>query len=179
LTWTQTYTGKKFDIFNPDPDAICIEDIAGGLGQINRFNGATMFPYSVAEHSLLVCDLCPDGFKLAGLLHDAAETYLGDWPGPWKDEVHIGCLDIHEVEAGIDRAICEAFKVPEVFQQIRSREVYNADQRALATERRDLMRSGLVWPSDGKYEPSPWPINLCEAWEAEQMFRTRFKELTA
>ena len=57
-----------------------IVDIAHGLAFVARWNGQTRgdFAYSVAEHSLLVEDICarlkPDWaprWRLAALLHDA------------------------------------------------------------------------------------------------------------
>ena len=179
MTWTQTFTGKKFDIFNPDPAAICIEDIAHHLSQINRFNGGTPFPYSVAQHSIMVSRLCPAGHELAGLLHDAAEAYIGDWPGPWKEEVHIGCIDILEIEKGVNDVICRAIGCRLLDYDFNNEFVCRADKSALATERRDLMPGEHVWPSDDdQVEPDPWPIREHTAIEAEFVFLNRFKELT-
>jgi 5'-deoxynucleotidase YfbR-like HD superfamily hydrolase len=175
MTWTQTYTGKVFDIFHPKPESICIEDIAHHLSQINRFTGATPFEYSVAQHSLLVSRLCEPHYALFGLLHDAAEAYLGDWPAPWKCDVIINGVDIHDIESDIQRAVHEKFGLLFWTQN----EVERADKRALATERRDLMASEHIWPTDGDgYEPAPWPIREYEPAEVESMFLARFKELT-
>jgi len=63
------------------PEDICIEDIAHHLALINRFNGATKRPISVAQHSVYVARLCWDlswETQLQALLHDATEAYLGD-----------------------------------------------------------------------------------------------------
>lgn len=76
--WIQTFTGKKFDLLEPIEDMICIEDIAHHLSQVNRFGGACKFPYSVAYHSILVCNKLDVAWKLDGLLHEAEEAYYGD-----------------------------------------------------------------------------------------------------
>lgn len=175
MTWTQTYTGKVFDIFHPKPESICIEDIAHHLSQINRYTGATPFPYSVAQHSLLVSRLCEPHYALFGLLHDAAEAYMGDIPAPWKREVSLRSRGFAELEHRLLAAIHDRFGLLYWVPQ----EVVIADKRALATERRDLMASEHVWPTDGDgYEPDPWPIREYEPTEVESMFLSRFEELT-
>jgi len=73
-----TVSNKKVDFLNPDPELIDIHDIAHSLSFQCRFTGHMKTFYSVAEHSMLVADLCPKESKLHGLLHDATEAYLGD-----------------------------------------------------------------------------------------------------
>lgn len=81
-----------------------IEDIAHGLAFVARWNGQTFgdFPYSVAEHSLLVeavfGTLNPKAaakWRLAALLHDAPEYVIGDMISPVKAAVgpDYGALD--------------------------------------------------------------------------------------
>lgn len=79
-----TMTGKQVSIMTPDPDTLDIADIAHNLARINRFNGATKIPYSVASHSVWVSKTVPEKFALSGLLHDASEAYLGDIIAPLK-----------------------------------------------------------------------------------------------
>lgn len=76
-----------------------IEDIAHGLAFVARWNGQTMgdYPYSVAEHSLLVEQLfgriapkAPARWRLAALLHDAPEYVIGDMISPVKSAVGPG-----------------------------------------------------------------------------------------
>lgn len=80
----QTFSGKKLSVLAPDPDAICIEDIAHALAWIPRFGGHTIKGYTVAEHSVRVAEILPPELKLAGLLHDASEAYIGDVQTPVK-----------------------------------------------------------------------------------------------
>lgn len=56
---------------------ISIKEIASNLSNICRFNGATGSFYSVAEHSVLVSNLCSQ-FQKEALLHDASEAFTGD-----------------------------------------------------------------------------------------------------
>jgi hypothetical protein len=87
----ETVTGKFVDIENPDPKDIVIDDIAWALSRMSRFAGHTItqIPYTVAQHSILVANMCfaeQESVELAtfGLLHDAAEIYIGDIPSPVK-----------------------------------------------------------------------------------------------
>lgn len=84
--WIQTWTGQKVYPLEPDADTIVIEDIAHALSQICRYAGHTERFYSVAEHSVLIAQhlVSPREWKLAALLHDASEAYLGDIPRPLK-----------------------------------------------------------------------------------------------
>jgi len=76
--WFQTYTGKQFYPLDPRPEDIDLDDIVHHLSHLCRFNGGTREFYSVAQHSVIVADALPDDFKLWGLLHDAAESFLAD-----------------------------------------------------------------------------------------------------
>ena len=49
-------SGRRLDLLDPTPVDVEVEDIAHGLAFVARWNGQTRgdWPYSVAEHSLLV-----------------------------------------------------------------------------------------------------------------------------
>lgn len=81
----QTFSGRIINLANVTSDDIDIEDIAHALHNINRFNGHTSKPYSVLSHSLCAAALMPEGKKMEGLLHDAAEAYIGDIITPIKE----------------------------------------------------------------------------------------------
>lgn len=82
----KTYLGKEFCFSDVDHEAIDIRDIAHSLSHLCRFTGHTNLFYSVAQHCLLVAEKIPGGpeEKLAALLHDAAEAYVGDLSSPLK-----------------------------------------------------------------------------------------------
>lgn len=82
-----TQSGNRFYFDNMETNNINILDIAHALSNICRFNGHTPTHYSVAKHSVLVATLLPDRLKLAGLLHDATEAYMGDVTRPLKREL--------------------------------------------------------------------------------------------
>lgn len=88
-----TPTGRKINPANPQPSDICMEDISLGLAKQERFDGNTISPYSVAQHSCVVADLVAAGWGgcnptletvKAALLHDASEAYIGDIVQPLK-----------------------------------------------------------------------------------------------
>ncbi|WP_407063037.1 HD domain-containing protein [Cognatishimia sp. 1_MG-2023] len=92
-------SGRRLDLLDPTPVDIEIEDIAHGLAFVARWNGQTHgdYPYSVAEHSLLVEALfsrmypkAPIKWRLAALLHDAPEYVIGDMISPVKAAVGPG-----------------------------------------------------------------------------------------
>ena len=64
MTWITTATGSEVSLRNPEPASISLRTIAHHLSLINRFTGATCRPYSVAEHSLLVCEIAEREFQL-------------------------------------------------------------------------------------------------------------------
>lgn len=101
----RTFTGKYVNVFNVDPDQICIEDIAHALSMQCRFGGHLPVYYSVAQHSILVCESLSRPQKLAGLLHDASEAYLLDIPRPIKG----GLANYKEIEHNLMKAIAGKF----------------------------------------------------------------------
>jgi len=80
----RTFTGQYVNVFEPDPETICIEDIAHALSHQCRFGGHLPQFYTVAQHSIFCADLAEDDHKLAALMHDASEAYLLDVPRPVK-----------------------------------------------------------------------------------------------
>lgn len=102
--WQRMLSGRRLDLLDPTPVDIEIEDIAHGLAFVARWNGQTRgdWPYSVAEHSLLVEEIFtrssaqPDPrWQMAALLHDAPEYVIGDMISPVKAAVgpDYGALD--------------------------------------------------------------------------------------
>ena len=97
--WQRMLSGRRLDLLDPTPMDIEIEDIAHGLAFVARWNGQTKgdYPYSVAEHSLLVEEIhgllfpaAPAKWRLAALLHDAPEYVIGDMISPVKAAVGPG-----------------------------------------------------------------------------------------
>ena len=116
-----TFKGHYIDVFDPNPDHIDIEDIAHSLSLQPRWGGHTKEFYSVAAHSIMVCDELPVEYKLEGLLHDATEAYLCDIPKPIKRLLP----DYVNLEKSLDLAIRMKFKLP----LVSSKEIKVADKK--------------------------------------------------
>lgn len=136
-----TASGTCFNLLEPDPDLIEIEDIAHALSNLCRFTGHTRVFYSVAEHSVRasLCAFVPAEHALEALLHDAAEAYIGDVSSPLKAQLH----EYRNIEFGVEQAIRKRFGLPAKKTPC----VKQADLTMLATEKRDLMSAdGDDWP---------------------------------
>lgn len=162
MTFIVTAIGDELSLQAPQRGHIVVLDIAWSLAQTNRFGGRCHRPYSVAEHSLLVCEIAEQEFDLnvhgllLALMHDAHEAYSGDmhtpgkaeigkawtiWERHWEHLVH-SCFALHTAAS--------------VFRD----QIKRADLIALATEKRDLMHeSPTPWPVLADVEPYPY-VNL-------------------
>ncbi|MFN4056607.1 MAG: hypothetical protein ACK4HW_00300 [Roseinatronobacter sp.] len=97
--WQRMLSGRRLDLLDPTPVDIEVADIAHGLAFVARWNGQTAgdWPYSVAEHSLLVEQIftriwpgAGPRWQLAALLHDAPEYVIGDMITPVKAAIGPG-----------------------------------------------------------------------------------------
>lgn len=131
-----TYYGQTVDLLDPDPETILLEDIAHNLSHIVRFNGATRYPYSVAQHSLYVSHLVGPGDALIGLMHDATEAYLGDVVSPLKELLP----EYRLIEERMWGAICKALSLDPHFTQ----GVHDGDVMAYLKERTTLIGTPIV-----------------------------------
>jgi hypothetical protein len=127
-----TYSGRTVDLERPDFSRFDIEDIARPLAYQCRFVGNTRSFYSVAQHCVLTSELAPPAFAFDALMHDSEEAFTGDWPTPWK--IRIGRPAIRDAVAPLKDALAARFG----FRSPEPEVVKIADQRALATELRDL-----------------------------------------
>lgn len=106
-----TVSRVQFDLANPTPEMVKPEDIAYALSRICRYGGHTPTYYTVGQHSLLVAHLCRlegiySATPLFGLLHDAAEAYVGDVISPLKKMLGTVYTDIEDrVLATIHKAL--------------------------------------------------------------------------
>ncbi len=117
MTWIQTLSGKPFDLLAPMPSMVDFRALPRVLSRIPRFNGHTIYFYSVAQHCVegthaILLDH-PDRRDVAAafLLHDAHEAYIGDFTRPLPM-----ALDQLAQERGLP-----AFAISAVVRQLKSR----------------------------------------------------------
>ncbi len=109
--WQRMLSGRRLDLLDPSPMDIEIEDIAHGLARVARWNGQTVgeHGFSVAQHSLVVEEIAAHlqpgldaRWRLAALLHDAAEYVIGDMISPFKAALGVSYKDFeHRLENAI------------------------------------------------------------------------------
>jgi len=170
LPYVSTNSGQQFFFAHPDKSEIRLGDIAHALSQICRFTGHTTEFYSVAQHSVLTSHIVSQENALHALMHDAAETYIGDVSLPLKTLLP----DYKEIEKSVEQAIFDRFglalKTPE--------EIKQADLVMLATEKRDLMPEATEdWPVLHGIAPQPRPIKPLPPQQARTLFLERFAEI--
>jgi 5'-deoxynucleotidase YfbR-like HD superfamily hydrolase len=172
--WMISFKGNRLYPLDLMPDDIDIEEIAHALSNICRFGGHCKEFYSVAQHSVIVCDLLSDEYKLCGLLHDSSEAYCGDMVRPLKQHLP----EFQTIENDIWLSISLKFDVPFVIP----RDVQIEDARVLLMEKRDLLA----------YHEHEWTFPQCafpnltipddvivpiEPKAARDLFLTRFYQL--
>lgn len=162
-------SGGTLDFRNPHSSNFTIEDVAHGLANLCRYSGQCRRFYSVAEHSLFVSELS-ENFKLAALLHDAAEAFVGDLPSPLKSLLP----EYRKIETKIQRVIFERFGLGKDIPP----EVKVAEKRVLAAEQAQIMPPGTAaWAQREGIEPATILVRHLSPTEAKELFLSRFEEL--
>jgi len=134
--WQRMLSGRRLDLLDPSPADIEIEDIAQGLARVARWNGQTRgaHAFSVGQHVLLVEEIAgelnadwPAAWRLAALLHDAAEYVIGDLISPFKTAIG---LDYKAFETRLLEAIHIRFGLPARLPDAVATEIKRADRIA-------------------------------------------------
>lgn len=187
--WQRMLSGRRLDLLDPTPMDIEIEDIAHGLAFVARWNGQTIgdYPYSVAEHSLLVEDLfsqmspnAPVRWQLAALLHDAPEYVIGDMISPVKAAVG---PDYGALDERLTAAIHLRFGLPAAIPKTIKAAIKKADKVSAWLEATQI--AGFDKAEADKFFGKPKPallkikIQPRAPVQARADFVTRHKELLA
>jgi 5'-deoxynucleotidase YfbR-like HD superfamily hydrolase len=134
--WQRMLSGRRLDILDPSPVDVELSDIAHGLARVARWNGQTIgdYPFSVAQHSVLVLELYRAANPEAGaaallqtLLHDAPEYVMGDIISPFKTAMGGNYKD---VENRLLAAIYLRFSLPATVTVAVKKQMKRADQEA-------------------------------------------------
>ena len=174
--FVETRSGIRVSVQDPHPDQFDIKDIAYALSNTCRYNGHSAGFYSVAEHSVVVALRLPPSLRLAGLLHDATEAYLGDIPSPIKQFLP----DYKAIEERFEAAIIRRFDLELTENDWQA--VKQADMDALYTEAHFLIPSqGKDWaffqgPRQYKVEYEYQPVCLPPQ-EAFKLFMGMYYDL--
>lgn len=142
--WQRMLSGRRLDLLDPSPFDVEIEDIAHGLARVARWNGQTIGDesFSVAEHSVLVEELChrlrpgwPAKWRLAALLHDAPEYVIGDMISPFKAALG---YDYKSFEHRLESAINLRFGLPANLPKTVEAHIKRADRASAFLEATQL-----------------------------------------
>jgi uncharacterized protein len=164
-------SGEYFDFLDPASCAFDIEDIAHGLSHICRFAGHCREFYSVAQHSVYVSQIVPPEHAFAGLMHDAAEAFVGDVAKPLKDLLS----EYRNIENSVEAALLARFNIATPLHP----SIKEADIVMLATEQQQLMRNRDDWEYCRGRKPADIEITPMPPREARAFFLQRYAELAA
>ena len=165
----ETWSGQAIYPLRPRVEDIRVADIVQGSAITNRYNGHTDFPISLAQHSVLVCRLIEEHFgggldmQRWGLLHDAAEVYVGDMVRPLK----LVSPRFSNIEDLNFAAIAERFKLPPLDDGMRKM-LKDADDYALMLE-----------VAGAKHKATSWGPRLDEIYEWAERAPLRYKVMEA
>jgi hypothetical protein len=171
--WIETFSGICFDILDPQPDMVRIEDIAHAGSQVNRFAGHCRFPYPVTQHSRLGSYIIDEEFALDFLMHDSSESYIGDVTRPLKHFSVVGD-EYRKVEAKVQGVICDAFGI----SKVEPAQVKVVDNAMLYAEKEQLM-AGVEWDHKWGDSERPADVKIVETSFADnkRLFLERFYQL--
>lgn len=188
--WQRMLSGRRLDLLDPTPFDIEIEDIAHGLAFVARWNGQTQgdWPYSVAEHSLLVEQIFTRSdregdlrWRLAALLHDAPEYVIGDMISPVKSALgqEYGVMDER-----LASAIHRRFGLPAVLPAVVKKRIKLADRISARLEATAIAgfaesEARRLFPVPASTDLGDWQIALRPPAQTRAAYLERFAELIA
>lgn len=79
-----SWPGVSVDLLSPKVSDIDFPALSRRLSRLARFVGGTRDFYSVAQHSVVVCDLVSPAARPYALLHDAHEGFFGALTSPLR-----------------------------------------------------------------------------------------------
>lgn len=175
--WFLTSSGRRIYPFSMRPhDVMSLSEIAHSLSHVCRFGGHCLEFYTVAQHSVMVYEIVlnadpnvDDKTLRTALMHDSAEAYVGDMVRPVKRSMFDFCQLEMEIYGAIAARYDLHVDVPDIVKW--------ADNKALMTERRDLLpKHSWAWfedqARDGSADPLPGRIVPMSPRDARHSFLT-------
>ncbi len=170
-TTIQTNYGL-FDYADISKSKIDIRDIGAGLAKINRFNGQSDIPFSVAQHSIFVTNLMQEAgesnkMQKYGLLHDGHEAFYCDFPRPLKKFlIQFYDFDINEITDRVDDLIYQEIFGLEPPSKEEKEVIKYYDNMALYNEKTFLFERIEEWG---------WSMDLVKKEEFDLYFQDDWK----
>lgn len=176
--WIQTYTGRKFFPLQPKVGDLCFIDQAQSLSRICRYGGHTTRHLSVAEHSWRMSVEAErrgydDVVRKWCLIHDNAESYVGDLVRPLKVQNEFEVY--RKAEGHLTRMIATWLGLPsEEPAQVRALDTEILHPEALAVKQ--------PLNPDWKLPETTWQMGDLDLWgvpaeEAFRLYMWRFRVL--
>ena len=162
---------------------ITVGQLAHALSQLCRYTGHTRGHYSVAQHCVLVAGYLrsqdhPLTTVMGGLMHDAAEAYVGDMGAPLKQTLRrvnpAALTALARIGFNVEVALCASLGLDPTWLHLP--EVKEVDLRILLDEAEAVFgpkpRDWAIPGGPLRIQVRPW-----DAGEAEQRFTGLFWEL--
>jgi uncharacterized protein len=174
-------SGRKFYFDDIQRNVVFVTDIANGLAASARFGGQLDLDkfLSIAEHSINVSYFVPPEYAFCGLMHDAAESIMGDMVTPLKNR----CPEFKVMEAELDAYLANMFGYQYPFPPV----VKEVDFDMFVTEYHAGFRNRkVVWPGeedDAEFEhcvpryKGLLHFSFLKPQEAYDAFLDRYREL--
>ena len=167
-----TASGIMFYPLAPRVEDVRIEDIAHHLAAVNRYGGATVYPFSVAQHSVIVSRMMGEENRqstspftatraLYGLMHDGSEFLLGDVCRPLKRQQAF--VAYREAEARLQAVIYEAVGLDPNGEP---EDLKTVDRRVLRSEQAALMPPAA--PNEERNDVPVYPQIVFQRWTFEE-----------
>lgn len=163
-------SGGWFDYLDMEQSQYTIDDLSRALSKLCRFNGHVDKPYYVSQHCVIVSHIVPEKYALHGLVHDLAESVMGDMPSPLKMLQPAFKKLEHKVEKYMFEKMGIKMPLP--------KSIKLADLQVLAAEIRDLQPQSSDWFMVADIEPYPKKIVPWSSEKAHREFMKRYQELT-
>jgi hypothetical protein len=144
------FSGRRVYPFDVQKTDVLITDIAHSLSMQVRYNGHVARLYTVGEHCIRISDALLRDYgdprlALKGLLHDAGETYTGDFIRPVKNSLHEVEAVLKAAEDRNEHAIMEAFDLADFDDHGK---IKDYDRRIIVDEKEALFGPNKPWDWD-------------------------------